>query len=88
MRRGKEGGIFESTSPVGRRCRGGTKLFRGPAGGEKPLTGGVRYGARQAKPEESQKGAGFKEGVGTAVEVTDAVEPFDGEGQANQEPHR
>ena len=70
----------------GARCPGGAKLYGGQAGGGKELTGVVRDGARQAKPEELAEGNGFKDGVGTTVKVTNSVEPFDGQGQAGQQP--
>ena len=63
----KDGGIFENTSPVGCECPRGAKLYGGPAGGEKRLTGIVRDRARQAKPEELAEGSGLQDGVSTTV---------------------
>ena len=57
---------------------GGAQLFRGPAGGRKELTGVVRDGGRQTEPEKLAEGDGLKAGMGTAREVTNSVEPFDG----------
>ena len=71
---------------MGRRCRRRGKLLWGQAGGEASLTRVVGDRARQAEPEELPKGDGLKDGVGTAVEVTNSVEPFYRQGQAGQKP--
>jgi len=56
------------------------RIVGGHGGREKQLTGIVRDRTRQAKPEEFAKSDGFKDGVSTAVEITNSVEPFDGQG--------
>lgn len=42
--------------------------------------------ARQAEPEELPEGDGFTNRVGTPMEVTNWVEPLDGQGQGGQQP--
>jgi hypothetical protein len=61
-------------------------LLWGQAGRERNLARVVGDGGRQAQPEKLPEGDGLKDGVGTAVEVTNSVEPFDGQGQAGQQP--
>ena len=54
--------------------------------GRLKLTGVVCDGARQAKPEKLPEGDGFANGVGTTMEETNSVEPFDREGQGGEQP--
>ena len=61
---------------MARRCGRRTELLWGQAGGEESLTRVVGDRARKAEPEELAKGDGLKDRVGTAVEVTNSVEPF------------
>ncbi len=75
------GSIFRSTSPLQQRCRRGAELLWGQAGRERNLGRVVGDGGRQAQPEKLPEGDGLKDGAGTAVEVTNSVEPFDGQGQ-------
>ena len=61
----------------------------GASGGKREkLTGVVGERARQAEPEELPEGDGLKDGVGTPVEVANAVESFDRQGQAGEQPHQ
>ena len=43
-------------------------------------------GAGQAEPQEAEKFYGGANGVSAAVEIALAVEPFDGQGQAGNQP--
>jgi len=73
-----EGVIFKSTSPGERKCPQRAELLGGQAAGEESLTGVIGDWAGQAQPEALPEGDGGKDGMGTAVEVADSVEPFDG----------
>ena len=53
-----------------------SELCWGDAGGEASLTRIVRDRARQAEPEELPKVDGFKDGVGTAMQVANSIESF------------
>ena len=47
--------------------------------GRQKLTGVVGGRPRQAEPKDLPEGNGLTDGVGTAVEVANSVEPFDGQ---------
>ena len=76
----EEGAIFKSTSPGERRCPQRAELLGGQAAGEESLTGVMGDWAGQAQHEELPEGNGGKDGMGAAVEVANAIEPFDGHG--------
>src|SRR5271157_2812468 len=65
---------------------GELSCYRARRAGREELTRVVGDRARQAEPEELPEGDGLKDGVGTAVEVTNSVESFYGQGQTGQKP--
>ena len=53
-----------------------------------PLTGILGDGARQAQHEKLPEVDGCADGMGTAMEETNAIEPLDGESQGGEQPNQ
>ena len=79
---------FADTTTMGVVC-GKNRHAGGEGGRPRKLSTGIREGgheASQAQLENEEQVDRGAHGVGAAMEVTHPVEPFDGQGQADQQP--